>query len=351
MQIDYRKIEALNYSSLKLFDDSPLDYYRMIILKEKKEYNTNTALLIGSVVDFYLIDCNAVEEVFEDKFDTKFALYSGTKSTAQAFYLADILYKITVRDTQDGICTTDFKTRFKEAMKIAQAEGKYKGKTEDKVLDDFNNTALSYYDELIQNADKQVVDIFILDKAKKIVEQLITHNFTYKLFQDKKSIERLNKVVIQFTLEIDGIDISCKSEIDMIHIDHEHKIVRPYDLKTTYDNDNFEYNFVKNKYYLQMAFYYLSIRAWMQKDEKIKDYKLESMKFVVADTSKNNRYPLVYTTDDELLKKGLKGFNYKERYYKGVEQLLSEVAWAFNNNIWKCTKETYENNGTIKLTI
>lgn len=351
MQVDYRKIEALNYSSLKLFDDSPIDYFRFNILKEPRERTSGIALLIGSLVDFYLIDCGADEQEFEKRFDDKFALFSGVKSTAQAYYLADVLYKLTVRDTDtEGNCNTDFKTRFKEAVGIVQSEGKYKGKTEDKVLDDFNNTALLYWNELVKNGDKQVVDMFVLDKAKKLVNQLTTHNFTYKIFR-KDDIEKLNKVVIQFTLEIEGTEVLCKSELDIIHLDHEKKTIQPYDLKTTYDNDSFEYNFVKNKYYLQQAFYHLAVMSWQQDKPELEGYKILPMQFIVADTSKNNRFPLVYVTDEDILQKGLKGFEYKTKYCKGVEQLLREVAWAFENNMWKCTREVYENNGIVKLSI
>ena len=50
--IEYRKIDALNQSALKVYDTDPVLFYRQFILKEPREDSSSTAMLLGDLVDF-----------------------------------------------------------------------------------------------------------------------------------------------------------------------------------------------------------------------------------------------------------------------------------------------------------
>jgi hypothetical protein len=73
------------------------------------------------------------------------------------------------------------------------------------------------------------------------------------------------------------------------------------------------------------------------------------MQFIVADSSKNSRRPLVYKLDVVHLDQGLEGFTNNGRYYRGVKELMEAVKWSNDNSIWNCSKEAFDNNGLMIL--
>jgi len=339
----YREIKALNSSMIRLFDDSPIKFYEEFIMGKKKVESPSVSLLIGDLVDFYLLECSGKEEVFVKRFDDKYALYEEEKKTGQVFTLADQLFSIT-KDCVDstGKITLSFNTRFSEAFKRVKAMKKYNGKDMDYALEDFNDNASGYFATLMENITKQTVDISLVDKSKRIAEIVKNDVFTRDIFNE----ELIKKVVVQWKLK----GISCKSEIDMISIDHESKTIQLYDLKTTYDNENFEYSYIKNKYYIQASFYYLALEEW-KKQEGLDDYTVLPMKFVVADTSSVHRRPIVINTDETDLQNGLNGFYINGVKYKGVYELVDDISWASKMDIWNCSRELIKNKGKQKLHI
>ena len=137
-------------------------------------------------------------------------------------------------------------------------------------------------------------------------------------------------------------------ETDAIDIDHETKQIQPYDLKCTYDNEEFNYSYLKNGYYLQQAFYHKGIKVWAAKNN-MSDYSILPMKFIVADTSKNNRRPLVYKLNWVHTDQGLYGFTNNGRHYRGIDQLMGAFIWAQENDIWNISKENFDNSGIVEL--
>jgi hypothetical protein len=43
------------------------------------------------------------------------------------------------------------------------------------------------------------------------------------------------------------------------------------------------------------------------------------------------------------------GFTYKEREYPGVAQLIEDLKWALDNDVWNISRENHINNGVVKL--
>ena len=341
--IEYRKIDALNQSALKVYDTDPVQFYRQFILKEQKEETSSASMLLGDLVDFYLLECNGEESLFESRFDEKFVLFSGQRTSSQVFDLADELFKITKFDTtEEGEIITDFQTRFVMAFANIQANGKYKGKTWEKGLDDFNANGLEYFESLMRSINKKVVDLSLVEKAKNITQQLLSDDFTSGIFNSQ------NELLRKFAIEFVWYDFKCKMEADAIMIDHTNKTIHPYDLKVTYDNEEFAYSYLKNGYYIQQAFYTTGIENWAEKNG-LGEYHMLPMKFIVADSSKNARRPLVYYLSFGHLFQGLHGFTNNGRYYRGVDELMQAVKWSNENGIWNCSKEAFENNGLMVL--
>lgn len=349
--VNYRKLDALNQSMLKLFDTDPVKFFEEFKMGKKRKEKTNVSLIIGDLVDFYLLECQGDEEEFENRFDEKFALFNGNKGTGQVFVLADILFEITQESlNENNEITSSFEDRFKEAYHRVQAAEKYKGKTIDKVLDDFHTNGKDYFDMLMSNIGKTVVDISLVDKAKIVANKILTDDFTRELFQQNDHIEVFTHFPIEFEYEVNGEMVKCKAEIDRLEIDHVEKIIQPDDLKTTYDNESFDYMYVKNSYYLQNAFYHLAVKAWAKNNE-LGDYEISPMRFIVGDTSANNRRPLIFYTSTIDLSRGLKGFMLRGNWYRGVEELMTDISWAEKMDMWNCSREAYEKNGKLNLNV
>jgi hypothetical protein len=354
--VNYRKLDALNQTMIKLFDSDPVKFFEEFKLGKRRKDKKSVALIIGDLVDFFLLACRGDEDTFHNRFDEKFALYSGNKGTGQVFILADTLFELTERDRDEetGKVKSSFENRFTEAVVRVQADGKYKGKTEDKILDDFEKNGMEYFEMLLNNLGKTVVDSSLVDKALIVAHKLKNDEFTKDIFDFDSvsdSVEILTHFPIVWKYRIDSKRVvECKSELDMVVIDHEKKIIYPRDLKTTYDNESFDYNYIKNSYYLQNAFYYKAVAAWA-KDNNMADYKIMPLDFVVGDTSSNNRRPLVYKTSMIDVENGLKGFILRGNRYRGVEELIDEIAWCEEKEIWDCSRDSYEKSGKMTLNI
>ena len=353
--VNYRALSALNCSMIKLFDTDPVKFFEQFKLGKKREDKSTTSTIIGDIVDFYLLDCKGDEDEFNQRLDEKFVLIGGMKGTGQAFLLADVLFKITMNDiNDDGEITTSFGTRFSEAFSKLKSLGKYySGKTEKEALEDFNKKGYDYFEAMLDNIGKIVVDRSLIDKSKKIAKIILEDQFTRDMFiNDDEHTEDFYKFPIEWKYKCkDGRVMECKSEIDMMRIDHSKQIIYLRDLKTTYDNENFELSYIKRAYYLQAAFYYKAVLYWA-KTEGMEEYKIIPMQFVVGDTSMNNRRPIIYFTTEEDLKKSTEGFILKGGVpHKGLDSIIEEIAWAEETDSWNCSKTVLDNLGVIPLSL
>lgn len=339
----YRQIEALNYSSIKTFmDDGPAIFYKEFFLKEKEE-EWSDAMVIGSIVDDIILNYEGDVDMFHQHFDQKYSKFSGVKSSAQAFLLADFLFDELAPTIKDGVVTGHFETAFKNAFDKAQAKDKYKGKTWDKGLEDFNKVAKDYYELKVSSIGKVVVDERTLTIAENVAKKILGDSHTEHLFDGTTYI--IPKLVHEF--EVEGV--KCKMEIDFVEVDHPSKIVTPWEMKCIFNNEQFPYSYIKNRYFLQQGLYSIGMDDWMEKN--FPSYKFNPFKYVVGDTSVNRRRPLIYSLSGEDMRKGINGFSLNGHKYKGVNELVREIKWHTDNQIWDISKEAYDNNGQLKLEV
>jgi hypothetical protein len=354
-KVNYRKLDALNQSMLKLFDENPIEFFNEFKLGKKRKHKTNTALIIGDIVDFYILQCGGDDDTFQNRFEEKFALFQGKKGTGQVYQLADYLFEITQSSIEDDKMLISFEDAFKEAFDRMKAEDKYKKKTLDWALEDFNKNGLDYYQAKLENTDKVVVPQSLMDKALIVAKNIMTDEFVKDIFLCSDCTDDI-EFVTHFPIEWDywlteTYSVKCKSELDMMLIDHKRKIIQPMDLKTTFDNELFDTMYLKNGYYIQNAFYVKAVETWAKGPADLYDYKVMPMKFVVGDTSSNNRRPLVYETSEEDIKAGMYGFYYRGQKYRGVKELVDDITWAEESGVWNCSRECFEKKGILKLNI
>lgn len=349
--VNYRKLDALNQSMLKLFDSDPVKFFEEFKMGKRRKDKDNVSLIIGDIVDFYLLECRGDEKEFDERFEEKFVLFNGTKGSGQVFTLADYLFEETENCVDEsGKITCSFDARFAEAIRRVRADDKYKGKTDEKILEDFLANGKEYFDVKMEALGRKVVTVSLIDKAKLVGNKLKTDPFTRKVFNFGDE-DFYTHFPIEFRYQLDkDRSIMCKAEIDLMQIDHEKKIIQPMDLKTTYDNESFDYMYIKNSYYLQNAFYVKAVGEWAS-ENSMEDYIVRPMDFIVGDTSSNNRRPLVYKTSDEDIKSGIYGFTLKGNHYRGIHDLVNDIAWAEENDEWTCSREAFLRNGQMTLNI
>ena len=59
--------------------------------------------------------------------------------------------------------------------------------------------------------------------------------------------------------------------------------------------------------------------------------------------------PLIYTLGDKDMEDAYMGFDHKGRNYPGVKQLIEDLKWAQENNVWNISRENFLSNGQVKI--
>ena len=84
------------------------------------------------------------------------------------------------------------------------------------------------------------------------------------------------------------------------------------------------------------------------KDSELEGYIVAPPKFIVCDST-NYYNPLIYTLAWEDLQDAYEGFTHKNREYKGVKEIIADLQWALENNVWNISRENSVNNGLVNI--
>lgn len=331
-ETDYRSIKRLSYSSLKLYENDRKAFYKQVILGEQKEEKDSDGIRMGNLIDIKLTD--------PDSFDKLFHISSAEKPSGQLLIFTDLLLKQTLLDTENNTITTNFidrATRCYEVLKL-QNGGKLRSGI-NTFIKNFNEEALDYFNECLLSIGKTVVTMEEAQKADAIATSLRNCVST----KDVVSCEGLRKFPIMFNVD----DEEFKMEADQICFDHKNKTIYPYDYKVTFSVENFVWEgFLKYSYYIQAALYRYGIMCWKDTVPEYKDYKVENMAFIVADT--NNYYqPLLYKTTDWWYNAGWNGFKIGNKHYKGIMSIISDIKESKKSDNWLMSPYNIKKDGKI----
>jgi len=341
---DYRKLDKLSYSALKDYCKSRRTFVKKYILKEKIEDSESEYLRLGDLTDFLITRPN-------DNIDDKFAVISVNRGSGQVWDLEENLWKVTLKNLDsENNCTKEFIDIFTEAFNLTKYdfsgnEIAFKGKTLEKALELFvGSNAEQLYKERRESFGKTVVSMNELDLANKLKDEVFNTPWTNRLLSNGNPNEELF-LQVTHEYEVDGLEF--KSMFDVIRVSEKNKTLKVWDIKTTYDSELFEYNFLKNYYYIQAGLYELGVIDWATKNG-FDGYVVHFQGFIVLDTSFNNK-PVIYeipSTD-----KYFNGFDIRDRHYDGIDEIIAKIKYHINTSEWKLSPEACENNGVIKLTI
>lgn len=338
-EAQYRAIYLDSSSSLKEFSTDRRKYHKKYILNEVVEDEDSKAATMGRMVETLLMEPHL--------FDERFYLSTCMSTpTGLMFEFVEALYKHTVAATaDDGTITRNFE----DICKDAYTDSGFKIKL-DAVLTKFiGSDAEVYYKEIREVRPKHltVVAAQEIANAEKIVIELKTNPVTAEIVNLVNDVQ----YSVHNQLQVEGYEVfghMFKSMMDKVVVDHANKKVQVYDLKCTWSVENF-YNeyYLYRRAYIQGFLYHKAAESWAS-EMGYGDYKILYPKFIVCDST-NYMNPLIYAMSDINMVDARAGFEHKGREYPGVAQLIEDLKWALDNDVWNISRENHINNGVVKL--
>lgn len=337
----YRAIIKDSSSSLKDFSLDRRKYYKKYILNENIEDKDSQAITMGKIVETLLLE----PEVFDKKF---YLSACATPPTGLMLDFVTALVEFTIAATDEhGQLTKSFADISQEAYVKSGFKISY-----DAVLKKFDGSdAEIYYNELLQVRSNNLLVVSADDvtNAERIVEELKSNSITKNIVNLIDSIRW--EIKNQFQIEDFIVDNHhFKAMIDKIIVDHSKKEIYIYDLKTVWAVENFytEY-YLYRRAYIQAYLYYKAINSLTEdKNNEWYHYNVFPPRFIVCD-SINYYSPLIYTLNKTDLVDSYEGFEYNGRYYPGVKEIITNLKWAIDTDIWNISRENYLNNGIVNI--
>lgn len=342
-EANYRANMLDSSSSLKEFSMDRKKYYKKYVLGDTKDEDEkeNQAATMGRIVETLLLEPH--------EFDGRFYLSSCySVPTGLMLTFVEALYRIGKECMDDkGV----MKKSFTEISREAYVEAGWKI-TFEAVLSKFiGSDAEIYYREIctVRSQRLTVISSNEVSFGERIADNLKQNFVTKEIIGLLDSMRY--KICNQFQLEgyeIDGIKL--KSMFDKIIVDHEKKWITIYDLKCTWNVENFyEEYYLYRRSYIQAYLYYTAIKQLTENEEHDWfGYKVHYPTFIVCDST-NYYNPLLYATTEKEMGKAYNGFIYKGRTYPGVKEIIQDLLWAIENNIWNMGRKAHENDGIIDM--
>ena len=337
---EYRAVKMDSSSSLKEFSVNRKKYYKKYILGEKDtDEEDSKASVVGRLVETLLLE----PELFDERF------YMSSCITAPSPLMLLFVQSL-AKHTQ--LATNEFGevTRsFEDLCRDAYAESGFKIKFE-AVINKFVGTdAEIYYKELreVNARNLTVVTADDVTNAEKIVTELKTNFATSEIINlvNSARYEVYNQHQVEGFI-VDGHQF--KGMMDKLIIDHEKKTIQVYDLKCVWSVEGFyEEYYLYRRAYIQ-AYLYWKAATHIKEETDLKGYFVAPPKFIVCDST-NYYNPLVYELHADDLIDAYEGFEHKGRTYPGVKQLIQDLEWAVENDVWNISKDNYENQGHINI--
>lgn len=349
---EYRKVELASYSSLRVYADAPMKFYKQYVSCELKKDEPSKDMIMGSVIHNLLARND--EQIDDDKFLVG-DVSEIDKDANHPSYFAWKIWELTEADVvAHGDQTRSFASIAEEAFqqtKFNQRTGeeiRFKKKEIDYALEKFVNTPLEvWYQQKRKAYGRSLVSIEDMDNCLKIYKDVREYKDTTAIYcqQTDDRYEVFNE--LPMTFHHDGIDLKMMG--DKIIIDHQEKVISIYDTKVTWE-ENFSRVYLDKWYYLQGATYDVGLMSF-QKEHGLEKYKRLPMQFVrVHNLSWYKPLICPMTTND--LKAAMGGFKTRwGRTYPGFRSLVTDLQWSLEEGLWSIKREDYMNNSIRPLNI
>ena len=272
----YRQDPALSQSTLSKYEREGFEHLDTLF-----EHTESPSLTFGSCVDCLMTDG---EEAFRERFfvcdipSMKPSVEPVVKKIYEQFHnaytnISDILDS----DIMPIIAEYNYQPNWKNETrcKSVKQEGQH------------------YYQTMFMAGDRTIVTQDVYNRVFACVRALKDSPQTKVYFQENNpfsDIERYYQLKFRHTFK--GVDY--RGMLDLILIDHKHKVIVPCDLKTSSGREySFPSHFIKWGYDSQARLYWRLLRAAMNEDEYYKDFTLANFRFIVVNNI-DNPIPLVW---------------------------------------------------------
>ena len=333
------KFSHLSYSKLALLDKSPKDFYRKYIEGEEV-IEEKHAVNLGSLIDCLLTEPDNLYNIFKVVAHNE---PTGLMKDYTSVYIDN--YKKLLADTDSSVSDGE--------KQLAAHEQAYATKifkiSLDKVIERFNKEAKDYAMAVATAGDKIIVTSEDFLKASACSTALLNNKFTKDFLSlyivgNKEKIYQLDDT---FEILNSGYPLTFKVKLDLVIIDHDNKTIQPLDIKTTSSSP---YAFTKSmysyRYDIQGALYSHYIKHVFKARKGLEDYKVLDFKYIVVnvDYPKNPLiWKLSYNDNRAAFAGKLAGYN-----RAGIWELINDLRWHLENDLWDYSRELYENNGVVE---
>ena len=338
-EANYRAIVRDSSSSLKEFSQDRKKYYRKYVLGEKVEDEENKAATMGRLVETKLME----PELFDEKF------YPSTCQSVPTGLMLDFVEAL-YKNMIESIDENDELTRtFDEVAQDAYRDSGFKIKYEAVLAKFMGSEAEVYFDEimLVRRKGLTVVSIKDVSNAERIVEELQNNPTTAPIVNQTNT----SRFDVYNQLQVEQYQVHghlFKSMMDKVIVDHENKTIQVYDLKCTWSVEGFykEY-YLYRRAYIQ-AFLYWHAAHFHFNELVDQGYRVEYPQFIVCDSTNYFR-PLIYTLNTVDMVEAREGFEYKGHKYPGVLEVIDNLKWALENDVWNISRKNYLNGGIVNI--
>lgn len=314
---------SMNYSKLADFDKlSPLGWKKKYIDGDVSDQDDDE-LRQGSLLDLRLL---GTDEDFEDNVHLSIV---EKKPTPNNLKFCQNLFKLVQNNKDVGVG---------DLMQEAYDLSGIKSPKFPKFVEDFvgSDTEL-YFQDMIDSQGKIVSSIEEMEQVTRTCDVLVGHPNSRWVF----NTEGTNQLKIKF-----GLWGQCyRVMLDRVVVDHKNRKIYPIDLKTAYNPLQFQWNYIKYRYYIQQGLYSKGVKAWAK--DVYPGYSVQPFQFLVIDflgLYAPNLWSFEFDDGDEWM-----GFAHNGRKYKGINRLMADLEWHREFETWNNRREAYENKGKIKI--
>lgn len=319
---DYYKEKAISNSSFKWFLQSPR-YFNMMLNKEIEEF-TPSYFEKGQQIHMYILE----PEEFELQYD--FMEFETPKSKQQKDFCESFARM------RKGKKDEKLLRAYKKAYTTKESDEKVIEKAK-KLEKDYQN----YIKYIKQSQVKSILPVSFLHKLNDIRSALKEHkkarelmfNEEHSLFGNTDKLFIQNEIPIYWTYP--ESELSCKSMLDRLIIDHENKKITMVDLKTTSHMSEFKDKALEYNYNRQIAFYWMALYWYFKNELKIDPDEYTKENFIVAVSTTDPTEVKVFSVSERKLMEGM----------QEIEKLMFELAWHFENEKWDYPRSYYEGEG------
>ena len=230
---------------------------------------------------------------------------------------------------------------YKEAYSTA-------GKSEDKMLSEglkIASTLKDYIDFLKENDGRIMItpwDAIMLDKIRT---NILDHKIAHRIIHPKLNCIYSSHHEFHINWEdktcTDNYILKCKSLLDGLTLDFDHKKAIIYDLKTTQKLWHFEDSIEQYDYLRQLMYYTLAVE-WYLDNECNEDHKDWSFEYYIIGIDTTGSYEIrVFKIEPHMVQ------SRKHVIYDA----LDSIAWHQREDRWDHSREYYEGDGSESLNL